>query len=104
MSFFTKAGAITSITISRPFYPKKTFREKLQNRESEEQECQKKLKIKCKELETKLDLEKTTKGRMESHISRQTDVIESLTTDLEELGAREKNGQEEQKKLAKNIR
>ena len=42
VSFFTKAGAITSITISRPFYPKKTFREKLQNRESEEQECQKK--------------------------------------------------------------
>ena len=33
------------------------------------------------------------KGRMETHISRQTDVIESLTSDLEELGARDKNGQ-----------
>merc|ERR1712142_822681 len=65
---------------------------------------QQKLELKIKELETKLELEKTTKGRMETHITRQTDVIESLTTDLEELGAREKNGQEEQKKLAKNIR
>jgi len=65
---------------------------------------QQKLELKIKELETKLELEKTTKGRMETHISRQTDVIESLTSDLEELGAREKNGQEEQKKLAKNIR
>jgi len=65
---------------------------------------QQKLELKIKELETKLELEKTTKGRMETHISRQTDVIESLTSDLEELGARDKNGQEEQKKLAKTIR
>merc|ERR1740137_214319 len=43
---------------------------------------QQKLEFKIKELETKLELEKTTKGRMESHISRQTDVIESLTQDI----------------------
>jgi len=65
---------------------------------------QQKLELKIKELETKLELEKTTKGRMETHISRQTDVIESLTSDLEEVNTREKNAQEEQKKLAKNIR
>ena len=65
---------------------------------------QQKLELKIKELETKLELEKTTKGRMETHICRQTDVIESLTKDMEELGIREKNGQEEQKKLARNIR
>merc|ERR1719318_2084739 len=65
---------------------------------------QQKLELKIKEYETKLELEKTTKGRMETHIGRQTDVIESLTKDMEELGIREKNGQEEQKKLARNIR
>ena len=63
-----------------------------------------KLEVKCKELETKLDLEKTTKGRMESHISRQTDVIESLQKDLEELAVKEKRGQDEQKKLAASVR
>ena len=46
----------------------------------------------------KLDLEKTTKGRMESHIKRQTDVIESLQRDLEDVALKEKTGQEEQKK------
>jgi len=65
---------------------------------------QQKLELKIKELETKQELEKTTKGRMETHISRQTDVIESLTKDLEELGIKEKNSLEEQKKLARNIR
>ena len=64
----------------------------------------KKLEIKCKELETKLELEKTTKGRMESHISRQTDVIESLQKDLEELALKEKRGQDEQKKMSQNLR
>ena len=63
-----------------------------------------KLEIKCKELETKLELEKTTKGRMESHISRQTDVIESLQKDLEELAVKEKKGVDEQKKLAASVR
>ena len=63
-----------------------------------------KLEIKCKELETKLELEKTTKGRMESHISRQTDVIESLKKDLEELAVKEKRGVDEQKKLAASMR
>merc|ERR1719154_152917 len=65
---------------------------------------QQKLELKIKEYETKLELEKTTKGRMETHISRQTDVIESLTKDMEELALREKTGQEEQKKLARSIR
>jgi len=65
---------------------------------------QQKLELKIKELETKLELEKTTKGRMENHISRQTDVIESLTKDMEDIALREKNAQEEQKKLARNIR
>ena len=64
----------------------------------------KKLEIKCKELETKLELEKTTKSRMESHISRQSDVIESLQKDLEELAVREKRGQDDQKKMAQNMR
>ena len=63
-----------------------------------------KLEIKCKELETKLDLEKTTKGRMESHISRQTDVIESLQKDLEDLAVKEKRGQDEQKKMAASLK
>merc|ERR1719481_656511 len=65
---------------------------------------QQKLEIKVKELETKIELEKTTKVRMETHISRQTDVIESLTKDLEEISIKEKNGQDDQKKLAKSIR
>merc|ERR1711892_1066212 len=65
---------------------------------------QQKLELKIKELETKLELEKTTKGRMENHISRQTDVIECLTKDMEDIALREKNAQEEQKKLARNIR
>ena len=63
-----------------------------------------KLEIRCKEMETKLELEKTTKGRMESHIKKQTDVIESLTKDLEELAVKEKSGHEEQKKLSASIR
>ena len=63
-----------------------------------------KLELRVKDLETKLELEKTTKGRMESHIKRQTDVIESLQRDLEEVANKEKNGQEEQKKLKVSIR
>ena len=73
------------------------------NRKLADDRCAK-LEVKCKELETKLDLEKTTKGRMESHISRQTDVIESLQKDLEELAVKEKRGQDEQKKLAAIVR
>ena len=73
------------------------------NRKLADDRCAK-LEVKCKELETKLDLEKTTKGRMESHISRQTDVIESLQKDLEELAVKEKRGQDEQKKLAASVR
>merc|ERR1719384_826755 len=63
-----------------------------------------KLEVRVKDLEMKLDLEKTTKGRMESHIKRQTDVIESLQRDLEEIAGKEKNGQEDQKKLKVSIR
>ena len=63
-----------------------------------------KLEVKVKDLEMKLDLEKTTKGRMESHIKRQTDVIESLQRDLEEIASKEKNGQEDQKKLKLSLR
>ena len=63
-----------------------------------------KLELRVKDLEMKLDLEKTTKGRMESHIKRQTDVIESLQRDLEDVAMKEKNGQEEQKKLKVSIR
>merc|ERR1719219_1514406 len=62
------------------------------------------LELRVKDLETKLELKKTTKGRMESHIKRQTDVIESLQRDLEEVATKEKNGQEEQKKLKVSIR
>ena len=60
--------------------------------------------MRVKDLETKLELEKTTKGRMESHIKRQTDVIDSLQRDLEEVATKEKTGQEEQKKLKVSIR
>ena len=65
---------------------------------------QQKLELKIKEFESKLEVEQTTKGRMETHIKRQTDVIESLTKDLEEIALREKNSQDEQKKLARNLR
>ena len=54
-----------------------------------------KLEVTVKEVEAKLELERTTKGRLESHIRKQTDVITSLTADLGEVAAREKAGAEE---------
>ena len=78
----------------------------LGSRESSEKSAAdvQKLELRVKDLEMKLDLEKLAKGRMESHIKRQTDVIESLQRDLEDVAMKEKNGQEEQKKLKVSIR
>ncbi len=52
------------------------------------------LELKIRELESKLDLEHTTRGRMESQINRLKEGIEKLTRDCDAARAKELSSQE----------
>ena len=64
----------------------------------------KRLELKIRELESKLELEKTTKGRLETQIQRQKEGTEKMVREIEDLRMKEAGGQEEQKKLARTAR
>ena len=57
-----------------------------------------------REMESKLELEQTSKGRMETQIVRLKEVIEGLNKDNENLRSREKSSNDEVKKLSKYLR
>merc|ERR1712106_1055817 len=64
----------------------------------------KRLELKIRELESKLELEKTTKSRMETQIYRQKEVIEKMTREMDDLRMKEQNSQDDQKKMARQLR
>jgi len=64
----------------------------------------KRIELKIRELESKLELEKTTKGRMETQIYRQKEVIEKMTREMDDLRMKEQNSQDDQKKIARQLR
>jgi len=64
----------------------------------------KRLELKIRELESKLELEKTTKGRMETQIYRLKEVIEKMTREMDDLRIKEQNSQDDQKKIARQLR
>ena len=55
-------------------------------------------------MESKLELEKTTKTRMETMIQRQKEVVEKMTREMDDMRLREMSGQDEVKKMARQIR
>merc|ERR1719357_163561 len=64
----------------------------------------KRLELKIRELESKLELEKTTKQRLDTNIQRHKEGSEKMMKEIEELRMKEALGQEEQKKLSRTIR
>jgi len=62
------------------------------------------LELKLREMESKLELEQTSKGRLETQIVRLKEVIEGLNKDNENLRSREKSSNDEVKKLSKYLR
>ena len=62
------------------------------------------LELKLREMESKLELEQTSKGRLETQIVRLKEVIDGLNKDNESLRGREKTSNDEVKKLSKALR
>merc|ERR1719225_1556196 len=57
----------------------------------------KRLEMKIRELESKLELELTTKGRMDTQIGRLKETIERLNKEVEEIRIKEQSSQDHQK-------
>ena len=57
-----------------------------------------------KELESKLELEQTTRGRMETQINRLKEAIEKLNHDCEGLRVKEAGAQDQARKLQRQLR
>ena len=64
----------------------------------------KRLELKIREMESKLELEKTTKTRMETMIQRMKEVVEKMTKEMDDLRMRELSGQDEVKKMSRQLR
>ena len=64
----------------------------------------KRLELKIREMESKLELEKTTKTRMETMIQRMKEVVEKMTREMDDLRVRELSGQDEVKKMSRQLR
>ena len=62
------------------------------------------LELKLREMESKLELEQTSKGRLENQIIRLKEVIESLNKDNETLRSKEKSNNDEIRKMSKTVR
>jgi len=62
------------------------------------------LELRLREMDSKLELEKTGKSRLEVQVGRLREVIEKLTKDSEMLRGREKSSLEEVKKISKVYR
>lgn len=66
--------------------------------------AQSRLELKVKELESKLELEQTTRGRMETQINRLKEAIEKLNHDCEGLRVKETVAQDQARKLQRQLR
>ena len=64
----------------------------------------KRLELKIRELESKLELEKTTKTRMETQIQRQKELVDKMTREMDDLRMRESGSMEDCKKLGRQLR
>merc|ERR1719339_441247 len=64
----------------------------------------KRLEMKIREMESKLELELTTRGRLDTQIARLKEMIEKLTREGEDARMREQSSQDAQKKLARQLR
>ena len=64
----------------------------------------KRLELKIRELESKLELEKTTKTRMETQIQRQKELVDKMTREMDDLRLREGASQDEVKKMSRQLR
>merc|ERR1719410_2975739 len=67
-------------------------------------ELLKKVEMKIRELESKLELEVTTKGRMETQIGRLKETIERLNKEIEDIRIKEQSSQDQQKKMGRQLR
>merc|ERR1711953_357033 len=66
--------------------------------------AQSRLELKVKELESKLELEQTTRGRMDTQISRLKEAIDKLNGDCESLRGKECGAQDNARKLQRQLR
>lgn len=64
----------------------------------------KRLELKIRELETKLELEKTTRGRMETQLNRLKEALESVNLEADQLRSKEQTAQEGQRKAERALR
>jgi len=64
----------------------------------------KRLEMKIREMESKLELELTTRSRLDTQITRLKEMIEKLTREGEEARIREQSSQDAQKKQARQLR
>ena len=64
----------------------------------------KRLELKIRELESKLELEKTTKNRMDTQIQRQKELVEKMTREMDDMRMRESSSQDEVKKMSRQLR
>ena len=65
---------------------------------------QQRLELKIKELETKLELELTQRGRMETQISRLKETIDKLRHECDQIRMKEATSQDESRKLQRQLR
>merc|ERR1712045_377812 len=64
----------------------------------------KRLEMKIRELDSKLELEVTTKGRMETQVGRLKETIERLNKEIEDIRIKEQSSQDQQKKMGRQLR
>uniref|UniRef100_A0A1Y1KV81 Myosin tail domain-containing protein n=1 Tax=Photinus pyralis TaxID=7054 RepID=A0A1Y1KV81_PHOPY len=64
----------------------------------------KRMELKTKELESKLELEQTTRSRLEVQINRLKEAVDKLQTEIANSRTKEQLGQEQIRKLQKNLR
>ncbi|MPC25354.1 Unconventional myosin-XVIIIa [Portunus trituberculatus] len=65
---------------------------------------QRRLELKIKEVESKLELEQTTRQRLESQISRLKDQLERVTGDCDSARLKEAQAVEQNKRVARQLR
>ncbi|KAE8737518.1 hypothetical protein FOCC_FOCC017016, partial [Frankliniella occidentalis] len=59
----------------------------------------KRLELRCKELESRLELEQTTRARLDTQISRLKETVDKLQSETSLLRAREQSAQDQARKL-----
>lgn len=64
--------------------------------------CRSELKV--KELESKLDLEQTTRSRLEVQITRLKETVEKLQSDIASSRLKEQQAQDQVRKLQRQFR